>query len=72
MLSAGSSKHNIPDTGDPQIAGSEIWFGKISRAGFQILFHFFDLLLPRSQYPATKLAIDSQTTEKTKRQQKFS
>jgi hypothetical protein len=65
-------KHNIPDTGDLKISDSKIWFGKISRAGFQILFHFFDLPPPRSQYPATRLAMGSQATEKTKRQQKFS
>ena len=53
---AGSSKHKIADTGDPQIADSKIWFGKISRAGFQTLFHFLDLLKPVRYHLATKLA----------------
>ena len=69
---AGSSKHKIADTGDPQIADSKIWFGKISRAGFRIHLPFFDLPKPGRNRLATLLAIGSQATRKTKRQQKIS
>jgi len=72
MPSPGSAKHNIPDTGDLQIADPEIWFEKISRAGFQIHLPFFDLPKPGRNHHTTLLAIGSQATGKTKRQQKDS
>jgi len=66
----------VPCVGKHYFAISGTFFrdalGKISRAGFQILFHFFDLPPPRFQNPAIKFAIGSQATEKTKRQQKIS
>ena len=69
---AGSSKHKIADTGDPQIADSKIWFGKISRAGFQIHLPFFDLPKPDRNQLTALLAMSSQATGKTKRHQKNS
>ena len=64
-----SSEHNIHGNGDPKIADSKIWFGKISRASFQTLLPFLDLLKPVRYHLATKLAINSQApaNEKSRR-----
>ena len=72
VLIAGSPKHNFTDSGMQNISGLKIWFGNISRDGFQIFFHFLDLLRSTWDRIATKLAIDSQTHRKTKREQKTS
>ena len=72
VLNAGSTKHNIPDTDDPKIPDSKIWFGKISRAGFQILFHFLDLPKPVRNHLAIRFVIGSQATEEAMRHRKIS
>jgi len=69
MISAGSTILNIHDIGDPKIADSKIWFGKISRAGIQILFLFFDLPKPVRNHHAIRLTMVSQApaNEKSRR-----